>query len=59
MGVYPPLEEAMAEEGLQEVETYIYRHQNIVTQFIANRPIIDLFLEVERRPGPRVSKRWR
>ena len=56
--VYPPLEDAMAEAGLQEVETYVSRRQNTVAQFIATRPIMDLCLATEQRPGPRVSKRW-
>ena len=55
--VYPSLEDAMAEAGLQEVETYVSRRQNTVTQFIATRPIMDLCLATEQRPGPRVSKR--
>ena len=38
----------MAEAGMQEVETYISRHQNTVTQFIATRPIMDLCLVAER-----------
>ena len=29
--VYPPLEDAMAEAGLQEVEAYIYCRQNTVS----------------------------
>ena len=58
MWVYPPLDDAMAEVELQEVETYVSRRQNTVAQFIATRPIMDLCLAAERRPGPRVSKRW-
>ena len=49
--VYPPLEEAMAEEGLQEVEIYVSRRQNTAAQFIATRPIMYLFLAAARRPG--------
>ena len=56
--VYPPLEEVMAEVGLQEVDTYISRRQNTVTQFIATRPIMGLCLAAYWIPGPRVSKRW-
>ena len=60
MWVYPPLEYMMVEEGLQEVETYIFRCLNMVAQFIATRTIMDLCLVVERRPGPRVSnRRWK
>ena len=56
--VYPPLEDAMAETGLQEVDTYVSRHQNTVAQFIATSTIMYLCLAAERRLGSRVSKRW-
>ena len=49
--VYPPLEDAMAEAGLQEVDTYISYRQNKVAQFIVTRPIMDLCLSVDRGPG--------
>ena len=42
---YPPLEDVMVEAGLQEVDTYVSRRQNTVSQFIATRPIMDLSLE--------------
>ena len=29
--IYPPLEEAIAEAGLQELETYVFRCKNTVT----------------------------
>ena len=48
----------MTEVGLQDVETYVYRHHNTVTQFIATRPIMDLCMVAERRLGPMVSERW-
>ena len=48
----------MVEAGLQEVDTYVSRRHNTVTQFIAARPIMDLCLEAEQRPGPRLSNRW-
>ena len=40
------------------METYAYRRHNTVTQFITTRPIMELFLSEERRPGTRVSMRW-
>ena len=58
MWVYPPLEDVMAEAGLQEVDAYVYRRQNTVAQFIATRPIMDLCLAVEHRTGSRVAKQW-
>ena len=49
----------MSEAVLHEEETYVSLHQNTVAQLIATRPIMDLCLEVERRPESRVSKqRW-
>ena len=56
--VYSPLKDAMAESGSQEVETYVSRRQNTVAQYIATRPIMDLFLAAKRRPGPRVAMWW-
>ena len=54
---YPPLEDAMAEAGLQEVENDVSCLKNTVEQFIATRTIMNLCLAVERRPGPQVSRR--
>ena len=42
--VYPPLEEAMVEAGLKEVETYVSCRKKKVAQFIATRPIVDMCL---------------
>ena len=56
--VYPPLEDAMAETGLQEVETYVSCQQNAFAQFIATRTIMELFLVAEWRPGSRLAKWW-
>ena len=52
--VYPPMEDVMTDVGLQELETYVYRHQNKVAQYIATRPIVGLCLASKRRPGARV-----
>ena len=48
----------MAEAGLQEGENYAYLRQNTFTQFIANRPIMDLCLVAERRTGSWVDNQW-
>ena len=56
--IYPLLEDAVAEAGLQEVDTYVSFCQDTVAQFIATRNIMDLCLESERRLGSRISKRW-
>ena len=47
----------MADEGLQELKTYVFCHQNTVTHFIVTSPVMDLFLQTERITGPQVSKR--
>ena len=52
--LYPPLEEVMAELGLHEVDTFISRRHNTVSQYIMIRSIMDLCLSAERRPGTRV-----
>ena len=44
----------MLELGLQDFENYVSSIQNTVTNFIATRPIMDLCLVAERRPGPRI-----
>ena len=56
--VYPPMEDAMLEAELQELENYVYGHQNTVAQYIATRPIMDLCLAAKRRPGKRVEMQW-
>ena len=47
----------MAEAGLQEVETYVSRRQNIVAQYFVTRPIMDLCMTEKWNPGPRVEIR--
>ena len=41
----------MEEVGLKEVETYVYRRQKNIVQFIAARTIMDLCLAVDLKPG--------
>ena len=49
----------MAVVGLEEVEKYFLFPQNTIAQYIATRPILDLCLVAERRPGARVTQhRW-
>ena len=55
---YPYLAVVMVEVGLEEVETYVARHQNMFIQYIATHLIMDLCLETDRYPGARVSKWW-
>ena len=39
---YPPLEEVIREDRLEEVDTFITRIKNMVTQYILMNPILDL-----------------
>ena len=50
LGIYP-LEEAMREAGLEDVEAYVLMRQNTVAQYIAMRTILDLCKEVVQRQG--------
>ena len=52
-----PLEDAMEEAGLDEVDTYVSFRHNTAAQFIATRTIMDLCLEADQRLGSRVDKR--
>ena len=54
---YPTLEEAMEEEGIQEMETYIDCSQNTAAQYIATRPFMDLCM-AGGRPWKWGLKRW-
>ena len=54
MWIYPLLEDAMEEAGLQEVETYVSLLQNTVAQFIVTRPVMDMYLVEEWILRPRV-----
>ena len=56
--VYPPLEDPMVEVGLQEVDRYVSRHQNMAAKFISTSPIMGLCMAAEKRLGPIVSKWW-
>ena len=55
---YPPLAEALGEEGLEGMRKSITRRQNTVAQYIATRPILDLCDQATRRPGARVYRPW-
>ena len=56
--VYPPMEDAMADTGFQELETYVYYHHNTSAKYISTRPIMGLCLATKWRPGERVAMRW-
>ena len=57
--IYPTLDYAIAEVGLQEVGAYVSRRQNTVAQFIDTSNTMDLCLAAERRRrlGSRLSNR--
>ena len=48
----------MGEAGFEGVRKYITRRQNIVAQYIATQPILDLCERSARQPGVRVSWWW-
>ena len=52
------MEELIQEVGMEEVDDYVLRRQNLITQYIATRKILDLYEEVVWRPGMWVSRRW-
>ena len=56
--VYPPIGATLAMVGLEEIGVYIACRQNTVAQYIATRPIMDLCLAAEQKPGMRLSRRW-
>ena len=55
---YPSLAGAMKEAGIVRIRTSILWRQNMVAQFIATRPIMDLCEKANRRPGARLARRW-
>ena len=55
---YPSLEGAMKEAGFKDISTSINNRQNTVAQYIATRPLLDLFKGTKQRGGRRVSRRW-
>ena len=56
--VYQPIGSALATVGLEEIGVYTSCRKNTVTQYIAGRPIMDLFLAAERKPRMQLSQRW-
>ena len=52
---YPPLKEALRKAGLDWIRKYITMRQNTVVQYIATRPILDLYERATQRLGARVS----
>ena len=56
--VYPPLVGVMKEMGMVGIQTSILLRQNMVAQFIATRPILDLCEQATQRTGAQVYRKW-
>ena len=56
--LYPPIGAELVMVGLGEIGVYTARRQNTIAQCITTRPIMDLCLVVERKPGISLSRRW-
>ena len=48
---YPPIGEALADAGLETFGVYVTHRQNTMAQYIATRPIFDIAVAEDRRPG--------
>ena len=55
---YPSLEGSMREAGLTDIRTSILNRQNTVAQYIATRPLMDLYEGARAREGAKVPLRW-
>ena len=44
--------------GLEGIRKSVTKRQNMVAQYIATRPILDLCERATRRPGARVYRQW-
>ena len=54
--VYPPIGAALEMVRLEEIGVYIACRQNMVAQYIATRPIMELCLAVDQNPVMRLSR---
>ena len=43
---------------LEEIGVYTSQRQKMIVQYIATRPIMELCLEAERKPGMRIYRKW-
>ena len=55
---YPSLAGAMTEAGFTTIRKSITNRQNTAAQYIAMRPLLDLYEEVKQRGRARISRRW-
>ena len=56
--VYPPIGAVLETVLLEDIKVYIYRHQNMVAQYIVTCTIMDLCLAAYWRLGMRILHRW-
>ena len=52
------MEESIKEAGLEEVEAYFLRRQNVVAQYIVKRLNLYVCQEAVQRLGVGIVKRW-
>ena len=45
-------------DGIKEIETYIYRWHNIVSQYISTLPILDLCMKADMGTRSQVTTWW-
>ena len=55
---YPPVVVALEAAGLHPIMEYIRRQQATIAEKVACRPIYELCVEAERRPGTSRRMRW-
>ena len=55
---YPSLMGSMKEAGFTDVRMSITRSQNMVAQYIATRPLLELCEGAKQQGGARVTMRW-
>ena len=55
---YPPMAVLMTDVRIEELETYVSRHQRTLTQYISTIPIMYLSLEAECCSRGKFYKRW-
>ena len=54
---YSPLDIVIEEAGFKEMGAYVLKRHNTVAQYIATRPILELFKEMVWRHGEWVASR--
>ena len=57
-GTYPATEEVLEATGLYTVQMYVEVHRTTVLKVAAQRPIVELYLEAERKCGTGPRQYW-